>query len=61
MRNGFEGKVYWNWFVSYYPEEFDNLPKDGEVARMQEQGIGKWSFEEISAFIKFSEIIDENA
>ena len=53
-----EAKVYWLWFVSKYPEEFDNLPKDGPIANMQELKMAEMSFKQISAFIEFNNIID---
>lgn len=53
-----EAKVYWHWFVSKYPEEFDNLPKDGPIAKMQRLKIAEMSFKQISAFIEFNNIID---
>ena len=53
----FGAKVYWHWFVSNYPEGFDNLPKDGEIAKMQRLKVAEMSFEDISTFIKFNDII----
>ncbi len=49
-----EGKIYWQWFVSAYPDGFDNLPPDGEIARMQKLKIGEMPFSEISMLIKFA-------
>ena len=54
-----EAKTFWCWFVSAHPELFDDLPKDGEIARLQSLGIGKWSFAEIVAFLKFAEIASD--
>lgn len=54
-----EAKVFWFWFVSKYPQEFDNLPQDGEIAKMQEQNLSEWDFPTISQFINFSNIINE--
>lgn len=31
----FEGRVFWHWYVSKYPGEFEDLPEDGAVAKMQ--------------------------
>ena len=53
----FEAKVFWSWFVSKYPEGFDNLPKKGEIARMQELRLADKSFEEISMFLRFEDIL----
>ena len=53
----FEAKVFWNWFVSKYPQWFDNLPDDSEVAKMQSLRMADMSFEEISAFLKFNDIL----
>ena len=52
-----EAKVYWHWFVSKYPEEFDNLPQDGQIAKMQKLKIAEMPFEEISAMIEFNSIL----
>ena len=54
-----EAKVYWFWFVSKYPQEFDNLPKDGEIAKMQRQKLSEWDFKTISQFLLFSDIMEE--
>ena len=53
----FEAKVFWFWFVSKYPEGFDNLPKKGEIARMQELRLADKSFEEISMFLRLEDIL----
>lgn len=54
-----EAKIFWFWFVSKYPQEFDNLPKDGEIAKMQQQQLADWDFPKIVQFIKFSNIVNE--
>jgi hypothetical protein len=51
-------KIFWFWFVSEYPEEFSNLPPDGEIAKFQKENLASWSFEDISQFIKFCEIAE---
>lgn len=51
-----EAKIYWAWFVSYYHREFDNLPEDGEIAKMQKFKLGKMPFPEIVSFIEFADI-----
>lgn len=53
-----EAQVFWNWFVSFYPEGFDKLPPDGPIARMQEQEFGKMEFHELAAFIKVSDLLE---
>ncbi len=54
-----EAKVFWYWFVSKYPQEFDNLPKDGEIAKMQEQELANCDFPTIVQLIKFYNIFKE--
>ncbi|MBN2286332.1 MAG: hypothetical protein JXI43_07780 [Tissierellales bacterium] len=54
-----EAKVYWFWFVSKYPQEFDNLPKDGEIAKMQSEGLTDWDFKTITQFLLFNDIMEE--
>lgn len=54
-----EAKIYWAWFVSKYHEEFDNLPQDGEIAKMQELELGKMPFPEILKFLEFAEIVGD--
>ena len=53
-----EAKVYWFWFVSKYPQEFDNLPQDGEIAKIQREGIAEWDFQTICKFLLFSDIME---
>lgn len=50
-------RIYWAWFVSYYHEQFDNLPQDGEIAKLQEQELGKREFAELAQLLKFSELV----
>jgi hypothetical protein len=54
-----EAKVYWAWFVSFYSEEFDNLPKDGEIAKFQSLELGKLPFSEIVMFLKFTDAVGD--
>jgi len=54
-------RIYWAWFVSYYHEQFENLPPDGEVARLQQQELGSKSFDELAAFLKYAELVGDNA
>ena len=53
-----EAKVYWHWFVSAYPEEFDNLPKDGHIATMQQAEFSSMSHKELAMFIEFVEVTE---
>ena len=54
-----EAKVFWFWFVSKYPQEFDNCPEDGEIKKMQQQGLADWDFPTISQFLSFVDIVGE--
>ena len=54
-----EAKVYWYWFVSRYPEEFDNCPDGGVIKKMQEQGLADWDFETIRQFLSFCDVVKE--
>lgn len=51
-----DGHIYWAWFVSRYREEFDNLPADGETARMQKLELGKMTFRELAAFVRYGRL-----
>lgn len=54
-----EAKVYWFWFVSKYPQEFDNLPKDSVITKMQSEGLSEWDFQTFYQFLLFSNIMEE--
>lgn len=54
-----EAKVYWHWFVSKYPQDFDNLPEDSEIKKMQAQGLPEWSNKDILEFLEFANIVGE--
>lgn len=54
-----EAKVFWGWFVSTYPEEFENCPNDGAIKKMIAMSLNEWDFPTILQFLKFSEIIEE--
>jgi hypothetical protein len=56
-----QARIYWAWFVSYYHEQFNNLPPDGEVARLQKQELGSKSFKELAAVIKYAEAAGDRA
>ena len=51
----FEGKIFWHWYVSKYPDEFEDLPVEGAVANMQELRIPDMAFEEIIMFLRFND------
>ena len=48
-----EAKVYGFWFVSKYREEFDNCPADGEIKKMQAQGLADWDLPTFRQFLTF--------
>ncbi|HEY2232617.1 MAG TPA: hypothetical protein VGK01_03995 [Candidatus Angelobacter sp.] len=50
----FEAKVFWTWFVSKNPQDFENCGE--EIKRMQEQKIGDWDFPTICHFLQFRNI-----
>ena len=54
-----EAKVFWAWFVSLHHDQFDNLPKDGEIARLQSMGLGEWPLPKIHSFLAFSKIAED--
>lgn len=54
-----EAKIFWAWFVSTYPEEFSNCPKDGTIQSLINLGLNDWDFPTIQQFLKFSEIMKE--
>lgn len=56
-----QARIYWAWFVSYYHEQFANLPPDGEIAKLQKQDLGSKSFNELSAVIKCAELASDGA
>ena len=55
----FEGKVFWHWYVSKYPAEFEDLPKNSEVAKMQKLQLADMSFGEIAMFLKFNDTFSD--
>lgn len=52
-----EAKVYWFWFVSKYPQEFDVCPADGEIEKMKAQGLAQWDFPTICQFLTFCDVL----
>jgi len=55
----FELKVFWAWYVSRYPEEFDDLPSDGAIAQIQKLQVSKMAFRDISLYLKLNDALPE--
>jgi hypothetical protein len=53
----FAAKVYWLWFVSKFHEEFEELPEDSEVKKMQKENLAEWDFPTIAKFLQFCDIV----
>ena len=49
----FEAKIFWFWFVSKYPQEFEDCPDYGEIKKMQAENIAEWNFSTITNFFTF--------
>lgn len=56
-----EAKVFWIWFVSTYPEEFEDSLPDGPIKKMQQMGIEKWDFKTIRNFLRFADTVGDLA
>jgi hypothetical protein len=54
-----EAKAFWGWFVSTYPDEFDDCPEDGAIKNMISMGLNEWDFPTISQFLVFGGVIQE--
>ena len=54
-----EAKVFWGWFVSTYPDEFDDRPEDGAIKNMISMGLNEWDFPTIRQFLVFGEVMQE--
>jgi hypothetical protein len=52
-----EAKVFWTWFVSTYPDEFETSLPDGPIKRIQQMGIEKWEFTEIRKLLEFADVV----
>ena len=52
-----EAKTYMAWFVSRYPDEFDDVPEDGELRRIQQLGVANWQLNEIDDFLRFGDLM----
>jgi hypothetical protein len=53
-----EVKIFWAWYVALHREEFDDLPRDGAIGKLQALNLDQMPFDEISRFIVFSNIVD---
>jgi hypothetical protein len=51
-----EAKVFWTWFVSTYPDEFETSLSDGPIKHMQQMGIEQWEFKEIRKLLEFADV-----
>lgn len=51
-----EAKVFWTWFVSTYPEEFEDSLPEGPIKKMQQTDIEKWDFKTIRQFLVFANL-----
>jgi hypothetical protein len=54
-----EAKVFWSWFVSTYPDEFNDCPDDGAIKNLMSMGLNEWDFPTISQFLVFGDIMQE--
>jgi hypothetical protein len=54
-----EAKVFWAWFVSTSPDEFDNCPEGGAIQNLISMGLNEWDFPTIRQFLTFGEIMQE--
>lgn len=55
-----EAKVFWFWFVSKYPQEFEDCPEGGAIKKMMEQRLAGWDFPTIRQFLSFCHIMGES-
>jgi hypothetical protein len=49
-----EAKIFWHWFVSKYPQEFEDCPDGGMIREMIKSGLAEWDFPTIREFISFA-------
>jgi len=54
-----EAKVFWFWFVSKYPQEFDDCPEGGEIKKKIQHNLASWDFPTICQFLKFCDLVGE--
>jgi len=52
-----EAKFFWFWFVSKYPQEFDDCQADGEIEKMKAQGLANWDYPTICQFLTFCDVL----
>lgn len=51
-----EAKVFWCWFLSKHPQEFENCPEGGEIRKMQQERLADWDFPTISEFLSYADV-----
>jgi hypothetical protein len=56
-----EAKVFWIWFLSTHPEEFEDALPDGPIKEMQQMGIEKWDFKTIRQFLLLADVTGDVA
>ena len=56
-----EAKVFWIWFVSTRPKEFEDSLPDGPIKEMQQMGVEKWDFKTIRQFLVFADVAGDVA
>jgi hypothetical protein len=56
-----EAKVFWIWFVSTRPAEFEDSLPEGPIKEMQQMGIEKWDFKTIRQFLLFADVAGDVA
>jgi hypothetical protein len=54
-----QAKVFWFWFVSKYPQEFEDCPEGGEIKKMIEERLADWDFPTIRQFLSFCDIMEQ--
>ncbi len=52
-----EAKVYWTWFVAKYPKDFEDVPRDGAIRRLQKLRLADWKLEDIDQFLSYSNFL----
>lgn len=54
-----EAKTFWTWFVSYRRNEFEG--SGPAIDSMIQQDLANWDFPQISMFLKFADVIGDQA
>lgn len=54
-----EAKVFWSWFLSKYPQEFEDCPEGGEIREAIEQDLASLDFQTIQKFLHYWNEVDE--